>query len=737
MTNLNRLTCCLLLLLFGNTAFSNQKSPLDSLSRALEETSVEEEQVRILIKMARATYDRDSSVNFAKRAYDLSNSSLSILLSANQMAWELKSNYLYDSAKHYANQAISASQEVDLPLETSDIFNTYGSIYYNQGNYDSAIFMHQQALTLRENSQDKRAVAVTLNNMSLIYQEKGERDKSRKMIMKSISIYQELKLWKEMADSNLNLGNGYANTGKLDSAHLFFQNALKGYDSLGLDNLKTFALVNLGFVSHDLGRQEETKKYMLETIDIQLEIGNKVILGHACQSLGSVFIEQHDLDSGLYYSNKGLDYFTQAKSSYGRALCLSNLGRVFLEQKNYSQAFDNLNESLEIRKKMGRPDGMAKLEISLGSVHFAMENHKMARQHLEKGIAIAKEVKNIAVIKEGYLGLHEVSIAQKQYKPALEYYTLFHLYSDSLVNENNLAKVEELNISYDTEKKEQQINFQEVVIAQEKAANERKFLLIIGLIVLLLLIIVIGLLLKNRLQKQQELTLKQREIEYKELQLDAVIESQEKERTRFSQDIHDGFGQLISILKLNVHTIHQEENRDKKDLLFEKSSKVLDDMYGELKNICFNLMPQSLVQFGLIPPLREFADKINLSEKLVVEVLAFDMENRLSELQEISIYRIVQEWVNNILKYSDAARVTIQLTRDENEITLTIEDDGSGFESSKLMQGNGNGWKNIMSRTNHVKGALELDTTPGLKGSMLFLNVPIQRKIKEKIELTH
>ena len=124
-------------------------------------------------------------------------------------------------------------------------------------------------------------------------------------------------------------------------------------------------------------------------------------------------------------------------------------------------------------------------------------------------------------------------------------------------------------------------------------------------------------------------------------------------------------------------------------------------------------MPQSLVKFGLIPSLKEFADKINDSEKMLVEVLAFDIEERLTDLQEISLYRISQEWVNNILKYSDAEKITIQITKDEHEITLTIEDNGMGFDLEKLTESKGNGWKTdaraIRDALSHNKYTLDVN----------------------------
>ncbi|MEP4532748.1 MAG: ATP-binding protein, partial [Cyclobacteriaceae bacterium] len=166
-----------------------------------------------------------------------------------------------------------------------------------------------------------------------------------------------------------------------------------------------------------------------------------------------------------------------------------------------------------------------------------------------------------------------------------------------------------------------------------------------------------------------------------------------------------------------------------KEDVFENSSKVLDDMYKELKGICFNLMPETLIKSGVVDAIREFATRVNHTGKVFVEVDTFGITERLQDLQEISIYRITQEWINNVLKYSDADKITISLTSDEEEITLLIEDNGSGFDKNDLINGNGNGWKNMNSRANLIKGELELDTTAGIRGSSLIVNAPTLIKV--------
>ncbi|MEQ9287371.1 MAG: 7TM-DISM domain-containing protein [Cyclobacteriaceae bacterium] len=222
-----------------------------------------------------------------------------------------------------------------------------------------------------------------------------------------------------------------------------------------------------------------------------------------------------------------------------------------------------------------------------------------------------------------------------------------------------------------------------------------------------------------------------------EAMMKAIVKGQEDERNRFARDLHDGFGQMISSLMLNIRGLQSAAPKKEKERtgIFQLSVSILNDMYVELRNICFNLMPQTLIAAGVGEALKEFAARINSSGSLVVEVSLFDMEKRLAEVQEISIYRIAQEWVNNVIKYSDATRIDLQVTRDDDEITLIIEDNGNGFDKSVLVSGKGNGWKNIHSRTNLIKGEVELDTSPGLKGSTFILNAPAKLEVDEKEHL--
>lgn len=258
-----------------------------------------------------------------------------------------------------------------------------------------------------------------------------------------------------------------------------------------------------------------------------------------------------------------------------------------------------------------------------------------------------------------------------------------------------------------------------------------------GLGASLVLLVIFGMLWQSRRHAKQREELEKVKVRLKEEQLLAVISSQEIERKRFAEDLHDGFGQLISALKLNINRLDANNPKpitiEDRQAMFDSSVNIINEMYGEVRNIAFNLMPTVLVKKGLVSAVEQLAERFNNSGKVYFQVHAYDLDEKLSDLKEISLYRIVQEIMNNIVKYAIATQVDVQFVRHDDELVVTIEDNGQGFDVSKLEQSNGNGWKNIRSRLNLIKGEINIDSSLGLSGSIYIINVPLAPKLEEVI----
>ncbi len=202
----------------------------------------------------------------------------------------------------------------------------------------------------------------------------------------------------------------------------------------------------------------------------------------------------------------------------------------------------------------------------------------------------------------------------------------------------------------------------------------------------------------------------------------ASMQSQEEERKRVAQDLHDGLGQMISALHFAVG---QASASADVATATQKAKLLLNDMHKEIRNIAYNMMPQVLIREGLASALREMSARLTESGQIRCTVSSFEFDTRLPEVQEISLYRTAQEWINNVMKHAAATVIEIQLIGHEHELSMTIEDNGDGFDPAALTEGKGHGWKNIQSRIRLLKGTVEVDSRPGIKGSMLSIVVPL------------
>ena len=589
---------------------------------------------------------------------------------------------------------------------------------------------------------------------SMYWASKGSSDLRRKALalkMKGVSTYQRsmfdssLIYYNSGLDINLRLkdsleiGKGYLNLATSYNAifeyELAISNALKAEklfeainDQVGV--ARVYNIIAQMYYHRD--DHQSALRYFHKHYKTSLERVDTMEIVVALNNIGSSFIALEKFDSASIYLSKVVA-IADVIPIPGIGATHQNLGQIYAGLNDFEKSTEFYLRAEKYHLENDDYYRQAEVYYNLGVNYQTLDQLSLAEKYYEKAIEIAQEVQHKIAYKTSLVNLSEVYASQGKFDKAHELLRVSIAVSNEVLNEENQKNIAELQTKYDTEKKEQTIALQNLTLVNQESIIRNRTLTIFSLIVLVTIVFVLGFLFFYRQKKNQLLILQQKDIENKEMQISAVIDSQEKERKRFATDLHDGFGQLISILKLNVESIEQQKDQEKRQTLFEKSTKVLNDMYGELRNICFNLMPQSLVKFGLVPSLKEFSDKINDSEKVVVEVLTFDMDERLTDLQEISLYRITQEWVNNILKYSDAENITIQITKDENEVTLTIEDNGTGFDLEKLTESKGNGWKNMRSRTNLIHGDLELDSTPNVSGNMLIVNLPVKTARREAV----
>ena len=193
----------------------------------------------------------------------------------------------------------------------------------------------------------------------------------------------------------------------------------------------------------------------------------------------------------------------------------------------------------------------------------------------------------------------------------------------------------------------------------------------------------------------------------------SVLKGQEEERSRLAKDLHDGLGGLLSGIKFTLNSmtgnqVISEQNSN----VFNRALGQLDNAISELRRVAHSMMPEALLKFGLKDALQDYCEGINQSGKLEVNFEAWGLEERQEQSIEVSLYRIVQELLNNTMKHAEATKAHVQLVQNENLLTLTVEDNGKGFDSHNLQTNKGAGITNVESRVAYLNGKMDIKSDP-------------------------
>ena len=193
--------------------------------------------------------------------------------------------------------------------------------------------------------------------------------------------------------------------------------------------------------------------------------------------------------------------------------------------------------------------------------------------------------------------------------------------------------------------------------------------------------------------------------------LNAVIETEEREKERFAKDLHDGLGPLLSAAKIYSKSFQLSENIEEKTQIIKKLEETIDDAILGIQEISNNLSPHVLRNFGLTTAIESFYKKITDTSSLKF-AFGSNFDIRVSEKIETTLYRIIVELINNTLKHANAKTILLKLIHKENNLFLHYADDGTGFNINKILSKNtGMGLSNIISRIKSLNGDINMNSS--------------------------
>ena len=210
--------------------------------------------------------------------------------------------------------------------------------------------------------------------------------------------------------------------------------------------------------------------------------------------------------------------------------------------------------------------------------------------------------------------------------------------------------------------------------------------------------------------------------------LDRLISAQEEERRRIARELHDEAGQALTMIMLNlartIDALPEDATAAKERL--SQSRSLAEQTLSELRKLIYELRPELLDQLGMVPALRSYVKTRLEAANIKAQLKFLGLQERLPSQVEITLFRVIQEAVTNIVRHSGASMVTIQVTARDSAVTATVEDDGRGFDVEAVLNAPESwGLRGIRERVAVIGGELSIESAPG-RGTCLRVSIPLE-----------
>lgn len=400
-------------------------------------------------------------------------------------------------------------------------------------------------------------------------------------------------------------------------------------------------------------------------------------------------------------------------------------GIYYAKQNKLKEALVSFEKGVTSAKKHNNPVALNRLKFAEYEVLFKLKNYDKAKNNLEY---LVEKSPFIVDKKNYYKELSKVYNATKEYSKAYFYSNKYNVINDSLNNANLKNEIIELEAKYKKAEAEKKISL--LQSENEKAVlqvnNNRLNMMLFAVLSFLLFLTVLFLWNWNNYQKklsvQKEVNHTQElaalENQQKLSISNALIEGEEMERKRIARDLHDGLGSMLSGLKMHLSLGDRDNIQTNPNV-----NTMLNDSIKELRNISQNLMPESLMKLGLEHALKDLCIS-NSNAGTTIEFQYLVKKNTLPQHFKIMVFRIIQELLNNALKYAKAPQILVSCSQNKDIFFITVEDNGIGFNVEYAEQREGMGLKNIKNRVAFLNGKLEIDSVPD-KGTSTYIELKI------------
>jgi len=632
---------------------------------------------------------------------------------------------------HSANSSdfltnINTNKTISLRREIDYLFKDAQGIVYS--NPDSARKIIEKGIKLIEKLGDTDLEIRFLNLFGTSYAIQSDFNNALNYFHQALDLAVKTKNYERIANAYNNLGNINYLSGNYKVALENFVEARNLYENIENSSMIISVQNSIGALYEELNNLEKAFENYKIAYQGFLEINNLVGISTTLNNFGSAFLKSEQPDSALIYFDRAIQNELLSEDQYGLFYSYEGKANVYYYQGNYSKALEFYEKSKVISINLNNKSQVANVNLGLAKAYAKIDQmakaNDFATQAMNDAIAI-KDIKLIQMSHEVFAAIFEAS---GDYKRSLDHYREATQIKQKLINESELHHIyntEIYQLSKDKEIQQLEIERQQLLIGKRNSILILILIISFSIIIIIILVYYIYL---NQLRHEQKVKMNNLMLRYVEDRSKSTFDAEVQERKRLGIELHDGVGPLLSLAKLNITALIENPGMplDKRIVIMNNILINVNEVLKELKQISHTMAPIVLIEKGFDVAVKEMVLMLNESEKYKVSLNIFGLNGFLDSYVEHTLFRALQEIVNNFIQHADGTVMSIQIVQNKEDVTMMVEDNGVGFSEEYQETNKGLGLKSTISRVKNLNGQFYIDSSKG-KGSTISIILPINQ----------
>ena len=617
---------------------------------------------------------------------------------------------LLDSLK---TELSKAANDQERSLILSDL-----TWYYVPVSLDTAISFGEENVALAAALDNPATLAQAYSDLAYAYMEKGELPAARKNYLEALRLRYQTGDSTKIYGTITNLGSVYQRDFQSDSAMVNYLKALSFFERTGNEQNSDFVRNNIGVIYLEMRNYPKALEILNEVAKYRKATGKDYLYASTLTNIASIYKNQKDFEKAETAYLEALDIFQKEEDDYYISTTYNNLATLYNAQGKSGPAISFAEKGLALAEQVGADYDYALIESNLAKSYHDLKDYQKSREYYVRALNHFRSQNAEDDMASMYLLMSPVYAALGM-PDSSAYYTTAYVDLNKKLTEQEIQQLTtDLEARYQSEQKD-------AAIARQQLELRTKNFQLYGSLVLAVVLGLVGYLLYSQQKLKNRQLTQEGELKVALAQIEAQNQLQEQ-RMLISRDLHDNIGaQLTFIISAIENLKYFDPIKDTLTHRYESIANFTKQTITELRDTIWAMNSGQLTLGQLSSRISDYLQKAGIStlginfEFHVDENI--DPEFHLVSSEGIQIYRIVQEAIQNALKYAYPSQILVAVSKENDDFKLSVKDDGTGFIESESKAGNG--LFNMRKRADELGGSLQIESGAG-KGTLITLLIP-------------